>query len=86
MLHHERVRLRPPSHDYPADEWNVIEKAFHPEFVAQSETVFALSNGYLGIRGCPEEGGPNVENATLINGFYETWPIVYGEKKPTVSR
>jgi alpha,alpha-trehalose phosphorylase len=78
MLHHER--LRPPSHDYPADEWNVIEKAFHPEFLAQSETMLALGNGYLGMRGCPEEGGPNIENATLINGFYETWPIVYGEE------
>jgi alpha,alpha-trehalose phosphorylase len=78
MLHHER--LRPPSHDYPADEWNVIEKAFHPEFLAQSETMLALGNGYLGMRGCPEEGGPNAENATLINGFYETWPIVYGEE------
>jgi alpha,alpha-trehalose phosphorylase len=78
MLHHER--LRPPSHDYPADEWNVIEKAFHPEFLAQLETMLALGNGYLGMRGCPEEGGPNAENSTLINGFYETWPIVYGEE------
>src|SRR4029450_8315108 len=78
MLHH--VRLRPPSHDYPADEWNVIEKAFHPEFLAQLETILALGNGYLGMRGCPEEGGPNAENATLINGFYETWPIVYAEE------
>jgi Glycosyl hydrolase family 65, N-terminal domain len=78
MLHHER--LRPPSHDYPADEWNVIEKAFHPEFLAQLETMLALGNGYLGMRGCPEEGGPNAENATLINGFYETRPIVYGEE------
>jgi alpha,alpha-trehalose phosphorylase len=78
MLHHER--LRPPSHDYPADEWNVIEKGFHPEFLAQLETILALGNGYLGMRGCPEEGGPNAENATLINGFYETWPIVYGEE------
>src|ERR1700758_2973150 len=78
MLHHER--LRPPSHDYPADEWNVIEKAFHPEFLAQLETILALGNGYLGMRGCPEEGGPNAENATLINGFYETWPIVYAEE------
>jgi len=78
MLHH--VRLRPPSHDYPADEWNVIEKAFHPEFLAQLETILALGNGYLGMRGCPEEGGPNVENATLINGFHETRPIVYGEE------
>src|SRR4029450_13072794 len=77
MLHHER--LRPPSHDYPADEWNVIEKAFHPEFLAQSETMSALGNGYLGMRGCPEEGGPNAENGTFINGFYETRPIVYGE-------
>ena len=77
MIHHER--LRPPSRDYPADEWNVIEKKFHPEFLAQLETMLALGNGYLGMRGCPEEGGPNVENSTLINGFYETRPIVYGE-------
>jgi alpha,alpha-trehalose phosphorylase len=69
MIHHER--LRPPSHDYPADEWNLIEKAFHPEFLAQSETMAALGNGYFGMRGCPEEGGPNAENSTLINGFYE---------------
>jgi alpha,alpha-trehalose phosphorylase len=77
MLHHER--LRPPSRDYPADEWNVVEKRFRPEFLAQLETMMALGNGYLGMRGCPEEGGPNAENSTLINGFYETWPIVYGE-------
>jgi alpha,alpha-trehalose phosphorylase len=78
MLHHER--LRPPSRDYPADEWNVVEKRFRPEFLAQMETILALSNGYLGMRGCPEEGGPNAENSTLINGFYETWRIVYGEQ------
>src|SRR5262249_27729230 len=78
MLHHER--LRPPSRDYPADEWNVVEKQFHPEYLAQMETILALGNGYLGMRGCPEEGGPNVENSTLINGFYETWPIIYGEQ------
>src|SRR5712672_2759319 len=77
MIHHER--LRPPPYDYPADEWNVIEKAFHPDFLAQLETMLALGNGYLGMRGCPEEGGPNAENGTFINGFYETRPIVYGE-------
>src|SRR5215813_14754981 len=77
MLHHER--LRPSSRDYPADEWNVIEKRFNPEFLAQLETMMALGNGYLGMRGCPEEGGPCAENSTLINGFYETHPIIYGE-------
>ncbi len=78
MLHHKH--LRPPPRDYPADEWNVIENGFHPEFLAQLETGFALSNGYIGIRGCPEEGGPSAENSTLINGFYETWPIIYPEE------
>ena len=78
MIHHER--LRPPSHDYPADEWNIIEKGFHPEFLAQLETMLAVGNGYLGIRGCPEEGGPNAENGTFINGFYESRPIIYGEE------
>jgi alpha,alpha-trehalose phosphorylase len=78
MIHHER--LRPPSHDYPANEWNIIEAGFHPEFLAHMETMLALGNGYLGMRGCPEEGGPNAENGTFINGFYETRPIVYGEE------
>lgn len=78
MLHHER--LRPPPRDYPADEWNIIEKKFHPEFLAQLETMLTVGNGYLGMRGCPEEGGPSAENSTLINGFYETRPIIYGEE------
>src|ERR1700744_1854058 len=78
MIHHER--LRPPSRDYPSDEWNVIEKRFSPEFLAQSESMLALGNGYLGMRGCPEEGGPIAENSTLVNGFYETRPILYGEE------
>jgi len=78
MLHHERVR--PPSRDYPADEWSIIERRYHPELLAQTETMLALGNGYLGIRGGPEEGGPTVENGTYINGFYEARPIVYGEE------
>jgi alpha,alpha-trehalose phosphorylase len=52
----------------------------NPDFLAQLESMLALGNGYLGMRGCPEEGGPAAENSTLINGFYETWPIVYGEE------
>jgi hypothetical protein len=30
MIHHER--LRPPLRDFPADEWNLVESGFHPEF------------------------------------------------------
>jgi alpha,alpha-trehalose phosphorylase len=78
MLHHER--LRPPPEDYTSDEWSLIEKAFHPEFIAQTEAILALGNGYLGMRGGPEEGEPSVQNGTFINGFYEAWPIVYSEE------
>jgi alpha,alpha-trehalose phosphorylase len=78
MLHHER--LKPPPQDYTPDEWSLIEKSFHPEFIAQTEALFALGNGYFGMRGAPEEGGPCVQNGTFVNGFYETWPIVYGEE------
>ena len=78
MLHHERII--PPPHIYIADAWNMIEKKFNSEFLDQTETIYSVGNGYLGMRGCPEEGGPNFENATFVNGFYESWPIVYGEK------
>jgi len=78
MLHHER--LRPPRLDYPENDWNLIEKAFHPEFMAQAEAIFALGNGYIGMRGNPEEGMPSVQNGTFVNGFYESWPIVYAEE------
>ena len=38
-----------------------------------------LSNGFLGIRASFEEGQPAYHPATLLNGFHETWPIVYPE-------
>jgi alpha,alpha-trehalose phosphorylase len=78
MIHHVPDRL--PIRDFPADEWNIIEKGLHPKLLAQLESMLALGNGYLGMRGCPEEGGPNAENSTLINGFYETRAIVYPEE------
>jgi alpha,alpha-trehalose phosphorylase len=77
MIH--RPRFHPPPHIYPPDEWNLIEKRFMPDLIEQGETMFALSNGFLGMRGCFEEGGPIGQNGTFINGFYETWPIVYPE-------
>jgi alpha,alpha-trehalose phosphorylase len=77
MIHHPR--REPPLHIYPPHEWALVEREFMPEFVSQGEAIFALSNGYLGMRGCFEEGGPIGQNGTFINGFYESWPIVYPE-------
>jgi alpha,alpha-trehalose phosphorylase len=77
MIH--RPRFHPPPHIYPPDEWNLIERRFMPDLLEQGETMFALGNGYLGMRGCSEEGGPIGQNGTFINGFYESWPIIYPE-------
>ena len=38
-----------------------------------------MANGYLGLRGNPEEGTPAREAGVALNGFYESWPIVYPE-------
>jgi alpha,alpha-trehalose phosphorylase len=75
----QRQPLNPPQHVYPIDPWRIVEKKFYPRFLEQGETIFTMANGYLGMRGCCEEGTPVFENGTYINGFYETWPIIYGE-------
>jgi len=54
----------------------LIEDAGHG---AAQESVFAVGNGYLGVRGAPEEGAPAYDAGTVLNGFYESWPIVYPE-------
>ena len=72
-------RIVAASADYPTDPWQLVERRYNPEHTEQTETVFALSNGYLGIRGSFEEGVPAVAPGTLLNGFHETWPIVYPE-------
>ena len=77
MIH--RPQFQPPPHISPPAEWNLIEKRFMPDLLEQDETMFALGNGYLGMRGCFEEGGPIGQNGTFINGFYESWPIIYPE-------
>jgi alpha,alpha-trehalose phosphorylase len=68
-----------PTFIYPHDPWRLVEKKYTPKRMPQMETLFALANGYLGIRGTFEEGTPIYQKGTLINGFHETWPIVYGE-------
>src|SRR5690606_22938987 len=65
---------------YPVDEWRLIERGRPTaEDRGRAETIFALGNGYLGLRGNDDEGGVAYEHGTFINGFHETWPIVYPE-------
>ncbi len=76
ITHHLVV---PPEHIYPVADWQLIEQRFAPAYLGQTETMFALANGYLGLRGTFEEGTPAAQPGSFINGFYESWPIPYGE-------
>ncbi|MBE9181967.1 glycoside hydrolase family 65 protein [Oculatella sp. LEGE 06141] len=76
----QREPINPPRYIYPPEPWQWVEKQFYLPFMAQMETLFSTANGYLGIRGVFEEGEPVSHNGTFINGFYETWPIVYAEE------
>ena len=77
MIRHKTKR--PPKFVYPVDEWRMVERTFYPQLLAQTETIFSIGNGYLGMRGNFEEGRPVHQSGTFINGFHETWPITYGE-------
>ena len=60
--------------------WQLIVRRTPDEpLIPQLESILALSNGYLGVRGTGEEGIPSYRPATLLNGFHETWPITYAE-------
>ncbi len=64
---------------FPIEPWQVREVGLDLNMLAQSESLFALSNGHLGIRGNLDEGDPNVLPGTYLNSFYETRPLPYAE-------
>jgi alpha,alpha-trehalose phosphorylase len=69
-----------PEHLYPIDEWRLVENRFDARYFERAETMFALGNGYVGMRGTFEEGRPSLSPGVYVNGFHETWPIVHAEE------
>src|SRR3712207_2834477 len=78
-----RERRLPPADVFPVEPWALGGVRFDPtvarRLAGQAETMFALANGYLGIRGIPDEGRPAQEPGVFLNGIYELRPINYGE-------
>jgi alpha,alpha-trehalose phosphorylase len=64
---------------FPVEPWLVREVGLDHASLAQSESLFALSNGHIGIRGNLDEGDPNGLPGTYLNSFYETRPLPYAE-------
>ncbi|WP_139415618.1 glycoside hydrolase family 65 protein [Agromyces laixinhei] len=65
---------------FPIDEWALVETAFGDADMGRTETLFAVGNGYLGLRGNVEEGRDGHMHGTFVNGFHETWPIRHAEE------
>jgi alpha,alpha-trehalose phosphorylase len=82
----KREVLAPPEHLFPPDDWRLVEARWSERYSLRTETVFALSNGYIGVRGTVEEGRPAASPGTFIGGFHETWPMTHAEPAYGLSR
>ncbi|MEZ5409415.1 MAG: glycosyl hydrolase family 65 protein [Acidimicrobiales bacterium] len=66
-------------HRFPVDPWRLVETSIDERDLGLTETLFAIGNGYLGMRGNPSEGRVAHTHGTYLNGFHETWPIQHAE-------
>src|SRR5271157_6141577 len=64
---------------FPVDPWHVSETRLDLNLLAQSESLFTLSNGHIGLRGNLDEGEPYGLPGTYLNSFYELRPLPYAE-------
>ena len=64
---------------FPVEDWSVRETKLDLNTLAQTESIFALSNGHIGLRGNLDEGEPHGLPGTYLNSFYELRPLPYAE-------
>jgi len=61
------------------DEWNIVQEEFYPENILFTESIFSLSNGYMGGRGNFEEGyGGETLRSFFHAGVYYPNKAQYG--------
>src|SRR5580658_5434279 len=70
MILHPSFRVEP---------WTLHETALKLDVLAQTESLFALSNGHIGLRGNLDEGEPHGLPGTYLNGVYELRPLLEAE-------
>jgi alpha,alpha-trehalose phosphorylase len=64
---------------FTVEPWTVRETELDLARLAQSESLFALSNGHIGMRGNLDEGEPAGLPGTYLAGLYEVRPLPYPE-------
>ena len=68
---------------FPYEPWRITEHGFSARDLRENESVFALGNGFIGLRGNLEEGGATgaeTIQGSFLNGIFDSEPIVNGEK------
>ncbi|MDQ1287822.1 MAG: alpha,alpha-trehalose phosphorylase [Actinomycetota bacterium] len=68
-----------PASPFEVEPWVVRERGLHIDMLARTESVFALSNGHVGLRGNLDEGEPHGLPGTYLNSVYEKRPLPYAE-------
>ena len=64
---------------FPVDPWCLRETALDLDEIAQTESLFALSNGHIGLRGNLDEGEPHGIPGSYLGGVHELRPLPYAE-------
>jgi alpha,alpha-trehalose phosphorylase len=64
---------------FTVEPWSVRETYLDLDMLATCESVFALSNGHIGLRANLDEGEPFGLPGTYLNSFYELRPLPYAE-------
>jgi len=64
---------------YAVEPWCLRETELNLDVLAQSESVFSLSNGHVGWRGNLDEGEPHALPGSYLNGVHEQHPLPYAE-------
>ncbi len=72
---------RMPGGPAACDPWRLVRYGTDPTSFAQDESLFALANGTLGVRGNLEEADSPTQ-ASLLSGVWERAPIEYHERFP----
>ncbi len=67
------------SPEFENDPWRIRETALEMDNLSQTESVFALSNGHIGMRGNLDEGEPHGLPGSYLNALYELRPLPYAE-------
>ena len=57
--------------DMSTEEWLICQDTYDPQENLKNESLFALSNGYLGIRGSFEEGTRVTLPYLYVNGVFD---------------